>query len=72
MLGNISLKWKVLSLAVAGPLVIALVLTVQQVIQIRQSGQEDILNQSKAVLLMAEAARDEMAKKTDIGSNQTL
>lgn len=67
MLGNLSLKWKVLSLAVAGPIVVALVLTVQQVIQIRQSGQEDILNQSKAVLLMAEAARDEMAKKLSLG-----
>ncbi|MDD3313653.1 methyl-accepting chemotaxis protein [Pseudodesulfovibrio sp.] len=67
MLANVSLKWKVLGLALTGPLVIALVLAVQQVVQIKQSAREDILQQSKAVLLMAEAARDEMSKKLSMG-----
>ena len=67
MFGNISLKWKVLSLALAGPLVIAIVLAVHQVVQIKQSGQDEVINQSKAVLLMAEAARDEMGKKLQMG-----
>jgi methyl-accepting chemotaxis protein len=67
MFGNISLKWKVLSLALAGPLVIAVVLATHQVVQIRQTGQEEVLNKSKTVLLMAEAARDEMGKKLQMG-----
>ena len=67
MFKNVSLKWKVLGLAVTGPVVIALVLAVQQVYQIKQSAREDILQQSKAVLLMAEAARDEMSKKLSMG-----
>ncbi|WP_419786044.1 methyl-accepting chemotaxis protein [Pseudodesulfovibrio sp.] len=67
MLKNVSLKWKVLGLALTGPLVIAIVLAVQQVMQIKQSAEEDIIRQSKAVLLMAEAARDEMSKKLTMG-----
>ena len=63
MFGSISLKWKVLSLALAGPLVIALILAVHQVVQIRKSGQDEVMNQAKAVLLMAEAAREEMGNK---------
>jgi len=67
MFKNLSLKWKVLGLALTGPVVIALVLAAQQVSQIRHSAREDILQQSKAVLLMAEAARDEMSKKLTLG-----
>ncbi|SOB59210.1 Methyl-accepting chemotaxis sensory transducer [Pseudodesulfovibrio profundus] len=67
MLDNMSLKWKVLFLAIAGPIVVAVVLAVQQVMQIERSSHEDILNQSRAVILMAEAARDEMSKKLSMG-----
>jgi len=67
MLENVSLKWKVLGLALTGPLVIAIVLAAQQVVQIKQSAREDIIRQSQAVLLMAEAARDEMSKKLSMG-----
>lgn len=67
MFDNVSLKWKVLMLAVAGPIIVALVLAAQQAMQLRQSGEEDIVHQSRAVILMAEAARGEMSKKLDMG-----
>jgi methyl-accepting chemotaxis protein len=67
MFANISLKWKVLALALAGPVIVALVLTMQQVRQISVAGEEDIVHQSRALVLMAEAARDEMSKKLSMG-----
>ncbi len=67
MFDNVSLKWKVLFLAIIGPIVVAAILAVQQVRSIAQSGQEDIEHQARAVILMAEAARDEMSKKLSMG-----
>ena len=67
MFKNVSLKWKVLFLALLGPIVVAGILAVQQVVQITQAGEEDIVHQSRAVILMAEAARDEMSKKLSMG-----
>ncbi|BDQ36774.1 methyl-accepting chemotaxis protein [Pseudodesulfovibrio nedwellii] len=67
MFENLSLKWKVMSLALVGPLLVAAILAAQQVIQIQDSGEKDIIDQSRAVVLMAEAARQEMSKKLEIG-----
>lgn len=67
MFKDVSLKWKVLALAIAGPIIIALVLAVQEVSQMRESSREDIIHQSRAVVLMAEAAREEMSKKLALG-----
>ncbi len=67
MFSNVSLKWKMLFLAIIGPIIVAVILAVQQVRQITESGHEDIVHQSRAVILMAEAARDEMSKKLNIG-----
>ena len=67
MLKDLSLKWKVLFLAVIGPIIVAGVLAVQQVYQISQASNEEIVNKSRAVILMAEAARDEMSKKLNLG-----
>lgn len=67
MFENLSLKWKVMSLALVGPLLVAAILAAQQVIQIQDSGEKDIIDQSRAVVLMAEAARQEMSKKLEMG-----
>ena len=67
MFENVSLKYKVLFLAIIGPVIVASVLAVQQVYQIKEAGHEDIIHQSRAVILMAEAAREEMSKKLNMG-----
>ncbi|QJB55682.1 methyl-accepting chemotaxis protein [Pseudodesulfovibrio sp. zrk46] len=67
MFDNVSLKWKVLILAILGPVIIAIVLDIQQVMNIREASHEDVIHQSRAVILMAEAARDEMGKKLGMG-----
>ncbi|NDV19627.1 DUF3365 domain-containing protein [Pseudodesulfovibrio sp. JC047] len=67
MFENLSLKWKVMALALVGPLLVTGILATQQVIQIQKSGEQDIIDQSRAVVLMAEAARQEMSKKLDMG-----
>ena len=63
MFANVSLKWKVLALAILGPIIVAIVLATQQVLQIRSSAEETLVQQSRAVVLMAEAGREEMSKK---------
>ncbi len=67
MFENLSLKWKVMSLALIGPLLVAVILATQQVIQIQDSEEQAIIDQSRAVILMAEAARQEMSSKLDMG-----
>ena len=67
MFATLSLKWKVLALALAGPAIVALALSVHQVFQIRADAEESIVEQSRAVVLMAESAREEMAKKLEMG-----
>ena len=67
MFANLSLKWKVLALALLGPTIVAIVLSIHQVFQIRIDAQEGLVEQSRALILMAEAAREEMAKKLDMG-----
>ncbi|WP_338667405.1 methyl-accepting chemotaxis protein [Pseudodesulfovibrio methanolicus] len=67
MFANLSLKVKVLALALLGPVIVAVVLSVHQAIQIRNDAEKGIVQQSRALILMAEAARNEMAKKLKMG-----
>ncbi len=67
MFANISVKTKTIATALAGPAIIALILGFQQVMVIRTKAEEAILKQSKAVVLMAEAARNEMSAKIRSG-----
>jgi methyl-accepting chemotaxis protein len=66
-LSDISVKWKVLAVAVAGPIIIAFIFAYQRISDIRASAEDEILSKSRAFVFMAEAARDEMAKKVDLG-----
>ncbi|BDQ33191.1 methyl-accepting chemotaxis protein [Pseudodesulfovibrio portus] len=67
MFSQLSLKWKVLALALLGPAIVAAVLSFHQVVQIRLDAEESLILQSRTLVLMAEAARDEMAKKLEMG-----
>ncbi|OIQ50550.1 Methyl-accepting chemotaxis protein III [Pseudodesulfovibrio hydrargyri] len=67
MLNNVSVKLKTIIPALAGPVIIALVLGGQQIHTIHDKSEEALLMQSKAIVLMAEAARNEMSDKIDSG-----
>ncbi|TWI77209.1 methyl-accepting chemotaxis protein [Desulfobotulus alkaliphilus] len=64
---DLSVRWKILAIVASGPLVVALILAVMRVGDIRRGAEEGILEKSRAIVLMAEAARNEMAKKLEMG-----
>lgn len=66
-LRDMSIKWKVLLLALTGPLVIALIMAWQRTDDIRTSAEKTVIDKSKAIVLMAEATRNEMARKLELG-----
>ncbi|MGE4558498.1 MAG: methyl-accepting chemotaxis protein [Desulfovibrionaceae bacterium] len=66
MFGNISIKYKTLSIALVGPIVIAAVMAVQWIGDIRRDAEKAILEKSEAIVLMAEAGRNEMSKKLEL------
>jgi methyl-accepting chemotaxis protein len=63
MLKHMSVKWKTLGIAVAGPVIVALIMAYQEVRAIRSGADESLLEKSRAIVLMAEAARNEMSDK---------
>jgi len=67
MLNNTSVKMKTIVTALAGPLLIALVMGTMEILTIHEKAEEIILKQSRAIVLMAEAAREEMSAKLDSG-----
>jgi methyl-accepting chemotaxis protein len=67
MFNNVSVKLKAIIPALAGPVIIALVLGIQQIRTIHDKSEEALIMQSKAIVLMAEAARNEMSNKIDSG-----
>ncbi len=66
-LQNISIKWKLLILAVSGPIIIASILAWQRVSDIRSGAEEALIAKSKAIVQMAEASRSDMAEKLHSG-----
>ena len=67
MFKECSIKWKVLGVALVGPLVIAVIMAWERIGDIRSGAEEAILQKSRAIVLMAEATRTEMARKLDTG-----
>ncbi len=67
MLANISIKWKILFFVIFGPLVIAIVMAVQRVSDIEEGTSKAILEKSRAIVLMAEAARNDISRKLEMG-----
>lgn len=67
MFKNLSIKWKLLGMAVLGPLAIALILSVQRIGDIRSGAMQAMARESRGIVLMAEAARQEMSHKLELG-----
>jgi len=67
MLKECSIKWKVLGVALAGPLIVAVIMAWERMGDIRDGADDAILEKSRAIVLMAEATRNEMAHKLEIG-----
>ena len=67
MFRDLSLKWKILIVALVGPVIVAAIMAWQRVDDIRTGAEEAILQKSRAVVLMAEATRNEMGRKLEIG-----
>lgn len=67
MLRNLSVKWKTMLLALMGPIIIASITAHQEIRAIRTGADEAILEKSRAIVLMAEAGRDEMARRLNSG-----
>jgi methyl-accepting chemotaxis protein len=63
---DVSIKWKILAPIIAGPLIVAAIMAFQRIDDIGAGAEESILEKSRAVVLMAEAARDEMSKKLQL------
>jgi methyl-accepting chemotaxis protein len=63
----VSIKWKVLLTAVSGPLVLALIIFLQEVSSISSLTEEGLLQQARGIVFTAEATRNEMSKKLDMG-----
>lgn len=55
-----------LIIAVFGPLIVAIILSVLRIHDIRKGAEESVIAKSRAVVLMAEAARNEMSKKLEL------
>jgi len=67
LIRDISIKWKILGLALISPLIITLVLAIQRAGDMRTSAEATVIDKSKAIVLMAEATRNQMSKKLKLG-----
>ncbi|MCB9494581.1 MAG: DUF3365 domain-containing protein [Desulfobacteraceae bacterium] len=67
MLNKISLKSKLLFVAVAGPLIVSIIMGIIAINRIKQDNLKIIEAKSKAVVMMAESAREGMAHRINIG-----
>ncbi len=62
-----SIKWKIFGIVLIGPLVVALILAIQDISHIKEWAEKSTIEKSRAVVLMAEAGRNEMANKLNQG-----
>ena len=67
MFKECSIKWKVLGVALIGPLVIAVIMARERLDDIHRGAEDAILEKSRTIVLMAEATRNEMARKLELG-----
>ena len=64
---DLSIKWKILIAVAAGPLVLSALLAWMRVHDIRKGAESALVEKSRAIVQMAEAARNEMAQKLNSG-----
>jgi methyl-accepting chemotaxis protein len=67
MLANLSIKWRLLAITLAGPVVVSLAMGTFLVRAISQFSEQGLLDKSRAIVLMAESARNEMSAKLESG-----
>lgn len=65
-LANLSIKWKILIIALTGPVIVAAILSWQRVTDLRENAINNLVDKSKSIVLMAEATRNEMARKLEM------
>jgi methyl-accepting chemotaxis protein len=63
----ISIRWKLVAMVLIPFFIIATLITIYRIKDIRESSYQAIHDKSKAIVLMAEAAREEMADKLQKG-----
>jgi methyl-accepting chemotaxis protein len=66
-LADVSIKWKVIIIAVSGPVILAGLLGWQRIQSIRDGALEAILSKSRAIVMVTESIRNQMAKKLQTG-----
>ncbi len=66
-LKNVSIRWKILSISTLGLVILSISFAAQRIQDIREGAERAILSKSRAIVLMAEAAREEMAEKLKKG-----
>lgn len=66
-ISNIPIRWKVLALALMGPIVVAGIIASQRINDIRKGAEQALIDKSIGITLMAEATRDRMADKMRLG-----
>jgi len=66
-LPRISIRWKILLLTLLAPVVLSSLLAYQRINDIREGAKEAIISKSTGIVLMAEATREQMAKKLEHG-----
>jgi methyl-accepting chemotaxis protein len=64
---KLSIKSKILIIALTGPVLISAIFSWQRINDIKTEAISSIEEKSKAIVLMAEATRNQMARKLDIG-----
>lgn len=64
---KISVKWKILTIALAGPVIVAMIFAYQQLSQVKDNAHKSILDTSRAIVVMGEATRENMANKLTMG-----
>ncbi|GAB6036996.1 methyl-accepting chemotaxis protein [Fundidesulfovibrio butyratiphilus] len=62
-----NIKWKILLVAVTGPFLLAIVTFFQTVSAVGEASEHAILQEARGIVYMAEAGRNEMSKKLDLG-----
>ena len=69
---DLSIKWKILLITFAGPVLIASLLAWQRIDDIRSKSEKALVDKSKAIVLMAEATRNQMSRKLEMGIIKSL
>jgi methyl-accepting chemotaxis protein len=66
-ISNLSITWKIFLVALSGPILVAAILSWQTIQNIRQAGIDALVSKSRAIVIMAEGTREQMARKLQTG-----